>query len=557
MTMHRNFYFLPVAALAAGLAACGGGTELADDEAAAGDDRGTQVDVTPLSSEEARIAATLEAAPTGQRRYIVTLNPAAVAEAQPRSATILSAGPAAASRARAAVQRLTQRVMTGQAATLQAQYVHALQGFTASVHSADAEGFVARLRQDPAVLAVELDRPVSSSALRQSATGARWGLDRIDQKKLPLDGWYASSLDGTGVRIYVVDSGISTHDEFGDRLLSGFDAIGDGSGTTDCTGHGTHVAGTAAGSSVGVAPAAQLVPVRVISCAGSSWGSSVLQGLDWVAANGLRPAVVNLSLGGGASAALDAAVARLTSAGFVVVAAAGNDNRDACAVSPARAPTALTVGATDLSDTRASFSNFGRCLDLFAPGMGILSAAAAGGSTLLTMNGTSMAAPHVAGAAALLLQSRPKLTAAQVATQLASQATASQVKSAGASSANKLLFVGPSKQVAFPTPYDVHVASLTTSTRKSGRSAWVATTTVTVHQEEGQPLKGVKVSARYSNVGALRSCVTAATGLCTINSSSLKLDVNAVTLAVTSLSGTAMTYLPADNSLSDVTATRP
>lgn len=559
MTSTRVKRLLPLAAAAIWLAACGGGDSTADAEPAAATASSVALDLAPYSAEEQlRVNALQAQAGSSEPRYIVTLNPAAVAEAMPRSRAVLSAGHLAASRQQVAVQQVAQQLLAGRGARVLGHYSQALQGFAATVPEAQAERFVAELADHPAVLAIERDRPVQAAALRQAAAAdGRWGLDRIDQARLPLDGWFTNTRDGSGVTVYVVDSGISAHGEFGARLLAGHDTIGDGTGTADCTGHGSHVAGIAAGATVGVAPGAQLVPVRVIGCGGSGWGSSLIQGLDWIATHGLRPGVVNLSLGSSASAATDQAVARLTSAGFTVVAAAGNDNADACRYSPARAASALTVGATDVRDTRAVFSNFGSCLDLFAPGTNITSAAHADGAALVTKQGTSMATPFVTGAAALVLQERPKLTAAQVGTQLTTQATASAVKSSGAGSKNKLLFVGPARQVVFPTPWDVHVKSLGVATRKSGRSAWVATVTIAVHQEEGQPLKGVKVSARFSNNNALRSCVTAANGTCALSSSTLKLELAAVTLAVSDLSGAALTYRPADNVLSAVTATRP
>lgn len=566
---------LTAAALCLGLSGCGGGLDTADTseagasagEATAGDT--AAFDLRALDPQEQALATQLGDGASEAQRYIVTLNPAALpgSGAEGRKSALssddpelaaagLKPGSAGMTRAQAVVQQVARGLMAGHQATLLRSYGHAMHGFAVQVPKTQAEPFTAALSRDPRVLAIERDRPVRSLAVARPAADF-WGLDRIDQAKLPLSGWYTPLQEGRGVRIYVVDSGVNAHQQFGDRLAEGYDAVGDGRGTADCTGHGTHVAGVAAGSSIGVAPAAEVVPVRVITCAGSSWGSSVLDGLDWIVAHGVRPAVVNLSLGGAASSAMDNAVARLTAAGFVVVAAAGNDNRDACSYSPARASSAITVGATDALDYRASFSNLGRCLKVFAPGVDIRSASFSDAQGLVVMNGTSMAAPHVSGAAAQLLQVRPRLLPSQVATQLTSQATASQVKSAGSGSPNKLLFVGEAKQVTFPTAYDIHVQGLQTSARSSGKTTWTASVTVAILQDEGQPIKGVKVTGLFSNSTSVRSCTTNAEGRCTLNSATLKKDLGSVGFAVSALAGTALTYRAQDDVVNRATIVMP
>jgi len=290
------------------------------------------------------------------------------------------------------------------------------------------------LESEPTVLSVRTDRTaftvpasvaarleladveqVADTPLRTLATPVKqspvpsWGLDRIDAVDEPLDGVYEFLSTGAGVRVYVIDTGVrSDHVDLTGRVIGGWSAIDDGRGSEDCNGHGTHVAGTVAGSSFGVAKGATVVAVRVLDCAGAGFASSVVSGLSWVIANHPGgPGVINLSLGGPANPAIDRAVDDATARGLIVVAAAGNEAGDACAVSPARAASAVTAGATTSRDARASYSNFGSCVDLFAPGSSITSAWHVGSSASATLSGTSMAAPHVAGIAARLLQSDP------------------------------------------------------------------------------------------------------------------------------------------------------
>lgn len=310
------------------------------------------------------------------------------------------------------------------------RYGTVLPGFAATL----TPEAVQSLRGDPRVAYVAPDTWMYTSA-------ATWGLDRVDQRALPLDGAYTYGPTGSGVRVYVVDSGIRTsHAQFAGRASVGADFVDDGMNGEDCRGHGTHVAGTIAGAVHGVAKGAQVVSVRVAGCTGPAPVSALIAGVEWVTGNAQRPAVVNLSLGGEASVPLDAAVRSSISSGLAYVVAAGNDDVDACGRSPGRVAEALTVGASTRTDARAAFSNYGPCVDLFAPGMEITSAWYGGNTATWTMNGTSMAAPHVSGAAALYLQDHPGATPAEVTARLIQSSTYGVVTGIGSGSHNRLLF---------------------------------------------------------------------------------------------------------------------
>jgi serine protease len=301
-------------------------------------------------------------------------------------------------------------------------FSHALRGF---VVQADDRALV-RLLMDERVAFIEEDGVVTLSQTTQP--NATWGLDRIDQRDRPLNGTYTYDTTASNVYTYIVDTGVRpSHNDFGNRVLSGFSAINDGRGSDDCNGHGTHVAGTVAGSTWGVAKAARIVPVRVLNCQGSGTNSGVIAGMDWVAANHIKPAVANMSLGGGASTATDNAVTNMRNAGVTVVVAAGNENQNACNVSPARSASAITVASTTNTDARSNFSNWGSCVDIFAPGSSITSAWHTSNSATNTISGTSMAAPHVAGVAALFLAGNPNATPAQVENAVINNASTGKV----------------------------------------------------------------------------------------------------------------------------------
>jgi len=312
------------------------------------------------------------------------------------------------------------------------EYTRTIRGFSATLGA----GQVNALRADPSVAYIEQDQVMHASTTQ---SGATWGLDRIDQRALPLNGTYTYTPTGAGVRAYIIDTGIlASHTQFGGRASVGYDATG-GNGV-DCNGHGTHVAGTVGGSTYGVAKGVTLIAVRVLDCSGSGTNSGVIAGIDWVAQNRVLPAVANMSLGGGASQAVDDAVLRLTNAGVVLAVAAGNETVDACTESPSRAASAITVGATTNTDARASFSNYGSCVDVFAPGNNITSSWIGSTSATNTISGTSMASPHVAGVAALYLQGAPTASVATVTNAIISTATTGVVTSAGTGSPNRLLY---------------------------------------------------------------------------------------------------------------------
>ena len=315
-------------------------------------------------------------------------------------------------------------------------YKKALKGFSIKLN----EKRVRELANDPRVSYVEEDGEVTLSATQSPAT---WGIDRIDQRDLPLSNSYTYNYTGSGVKAYIIDTGIlTTHTQFGGRAIHGRDTVNNDNDATDCNGHGTHVAGTVGGSTYGVAKNVTLVAVRVLDCNGSGTTSGVIAGIDWVTADHAAgaKAVANMSLGGGASSALDTAVNNSINDGISYSVAAGNDNLDACGGSPSRVAAAITVGSTTSTDARSSFSNWGTCLDIFAPGSSITSAWHTSTTATNTISGTSMATPHVAGVAALYLEQNGFQSAATVRDAIVNASTLNKVTSPGTGSPNRLLY---------------------------------------------------------------------------------------------------------------------
>ena len=333
--------------------------------------------------------------------------------------------------------RDARALANGYGGTVSREYTSALHGVAVTMSGARAR----RLAADPAVAYVQQDRRVTATEVQ--ANPPSWGLDRIDQQMPVGDRKYTYPTRAANVTAYVIDTGIRiTHQTFGGRAAHGWDFVDNDAVADDCNGHGTHVAGTLGGDLYGVAKGVQLVAVRVLDCAGAGYLSAVIDGVDWVTAHATRPAVVNMSIGGPASSAVDSAVRASIASGITYAVAAGNENANACAGSPARIPDVITVGATDPGDRRASFSNHGNCVDIFAPGVNIRSSYRAGDTTTATMSGTSMATPHVAGAAALVLAASPTATPATVAATLVAKALANRVAGAGTGSPNRLLYTG-------------------------------------------------------------------------------------------------------------------
>jgi aqualysin 1 len=435
-------------------------------------------------------------------------------------------------------------------------YSAALKGFAATLPDAAVQA----LRNNPQVDYVEQDQTVSLAGETQAQSLPTWGLDRIDQWSRPLDQWYHYNYTGAGVTAFIIDTGIRPdHVDFGGRVLEGFTVISDGRGTNDCDGHGTHVAGTVGGLAWGVAKQVTLRPVRVLNCRGSGTYSGVIAGVDWVANSVIRPAVANMSLGGGKSLSMNAAVAGAVSKGVTMVVAAGNSSADACNYSPASEPSALTVGATTSSDARSSYSNYGTCVDLFAPGSGITSAWITSASATNTISGTSMASPHVAGVAALALQANPTASPAAIASFIVENATPNMVGSAGTGSPNLLLYSMGGGKAAELAKVGVAVSDVAGTSTRKGKN-WRAQATVTIRSFGSDvPVANATITGTFSTQDGTTSCITDGSSRCTLTSAPIGLDTSPTVFTVTNVSGSNLLYDSSQNSItsSHITIAKP
>ncbi|GLZ31575.1 hypothetical protein Lesp02_37630 [Lentzea sp. NBRC 105346] len=335
---------------------------------------------------------------------------------------------------RAAAPQTSRDLASKYGGQVQEVWQHALNGFHAKMSAQQA----ARLAADPRVAWVQQDGIVKINGVQPNPPS--WGLDRVDQRDLPLDNSYTYDTTASNVHAYIIDTGVrTTHQTFGGRASWGTNTTGDGN-NSDCHGHGTHVAGTVGGAEYGLAKEVKIVAVKVLNCQGSGTSAGVVAGINWVTQNAIKPAVANMSLGGGVDTALDTAVNNSIASGVTYAIASGNSNADACNFSPARVANAITVNATQNNDARASFSNFGTCTDIFAPGVNITSSWGTGDTATNTISGTSMATPHVAGAAALYLAANPSAAPAAVQTALINASTPNKVTSPGTGSPNRLLY---------------------------------------------------------------------------------------------------------------------
>lgn len=461
----------------------------------------------------------------------------------------------------------TANVMNGAGGQVHHVYSHAIKGFAATLPEAALQS----IRNNPNVNYIEADQTVSLEQSVQSP--ATWGLDRIDQHLLPLDNRYYFNGTGAGVYAFIIDTGILTgHSEFTGRVQAGQNFVGtrqggtistDPADTNDCNGHGTHVAGTVGGSTYGVAKGVALIPVRVLDCSGSGTWSGVIAGIDWVAGNSLRPAVANMSLGGGASSSVNAAVAGAVSQGVTMAVAAGNANADACNYSPAGEPTAITVGATTSGDARASYSNYGACVDIFAPGSSITSAWNTNTIATNTISGTSMASPHVAGVAALALEANPTASPSVVASILTATTNASVgvLSAIGAGSPNLLVY---SLATSIPSPAPVQTVAVKTITGTAAiqgrgkKSGWRAYAAVTVGEPSNswKPVVNVTVTGTFSP-GGTASCVTDSSGSCSVSSGQLSSGDTFTIITVDNLAGTNIDYASSSNGATSTTIPKP
>ncbi len=470
------------------------------------------------------VSAMATAAATIPNQYIVTLK-------KPISSSPLANLPVAAQ-----AQSLLSSVGGGR---LLHSYEYALRGFSAQLSPLQ----LTLLKLNPLVASVEPD--VEVRAIATQTNPPSYGIDRVDQRNLPLSGSYTyADTAGQGAHVYVIDTGLNpNHTDFTGRVGTGRNFVGGGllgtgsvdpNAWTDCNGHGTHVAGSAAGTRFGVAKKATVHGVRVLDCNGSGSGSGILAGIDWVIANAQQPAVANLSLGtvGGRSTAQEDAVRNMVAANIAVAVAAGNDSASACNTSPAAEPTVLTVGATDRTDKQASYSNFGTCLDLYAPGTDIISATHSNNTGSSTLSGTSMASPHVAGALAVKRAQDASVNGANAQVAVVNDSTLNVVTSTGAGSPNKMLYVPvaggqPGVDAAPVANFSFNCTNLSCSFNGSASSDDKGIASYAWNFGDGSSGNGATVSKTYSAAGSYTATLTVTDTVSQTNSKSQTVTVTA------------------------------
>lgn len=483
---------------------------------------------------------------------------------------------------------LTEMQITGQqvarkyGGVFKYAYSSAIRGFALAIPNTKVTEFVDGMQRNPNVDFIEEDVIVSTNLSTQLQSS--WGLDRIDQMSLPLNKTYNYQFDGSGVNAYIVDTGLNdTHEEFANRVKPGFSAILDGKGTTDCKGHGTHVAGTLGGKTYGVAKNVNIIPVKVFDCNGNSSLSGILAGIDWIIQNGRLPAVINMSLGASVNNTFDQAAAAAFNAGFVVVASAGNYAGLACNQSPAREPSVITVGSSDIDDAKSYYSNFGVCVDLFAPGSNIPSAWIGSNSAINTISGTSMSSPHVAGVAALYLQSNPKASPQQITYALLNSTQAKLIGNLGVSSPNRLLninntpdftpinqpiYVPPITSPVPPSPAPepekptkafriISIKSITATRVKVSKTTWKTNVVISVFSPNNGPLDETAVKASFSIGGSNLSCTTNVSGVCSITSGIISNTKTSTIITISGVTGESLAYLKRTNKINTLTIKRP
>ena len=468
------------------------------------------------------------------------------------------------------LQNTAEKLMAPYNGQIAETFSNAVQGFTAKVPNQNINQFLKETQNNPAVESVVEDIPISMNS-HSIQTPVNWGLDRIDQTSLPLNNIYQYQQDGTGVNAYVMDTGIrASHSEFTKRVLPGFTAIADGKGTQDCMGHGSHVAGIIGGSTYGVAKNIRITPVRVLDCRGGGSLSSLLAGLDWIVKNGKLPAVINMSIGTSASDVLDQAVNNAVKAGFVVVTSAGNNAGDSCTQSPARSHDVINVGSSDSTDTKSYYSNYGQCVDLFAPGSAIRSAWFNSDFESQELSGTSMSAPYVAGVVALYLQINPLASPLQVRYALYNSAIQNQlIGFIGSNSPNRLLSIATQlNYTAVPKPIYVapekiyyrvvYIANVQHTKIMVSPNAWQTTVTIKIKSiNTGGSLQKAKIMGSFSIGGKNLTCTTDLAGVCSMTSGLISKNKTSTLFTISSITGQSLVYLNRSNKVNSVSIVKP